>query len=88
MSAVVPIPSRCADGFNEAYFGRPEALLDRAARRSCSAWSFVPDEVQERFERTLERDLADGSWDRRHGHLRDQATFEGSLVLVVAPPGG
>jgi SAM-dependent methyltransferase len=85
-SAVVPIPLTCADGFNEAYYGRPEALLDRSARRSCSAWSFVPGEVHERFERELGRDLADGSWDRRHGHLRSQPTFAGSLVLVVAPP--
>jgi len=84
-SAVVPIPSGCADGFNEAYFGRPEALLDRTARRVCSAWSFVPGEVHERFERDLRRDLADGSWDRRHGQLRSQADFAGSLVLVVAP---
>ncbi len=87
-SAVVPIPVDCADGFNEAYFGRPEALLDRAARRSCSAWSFVGGEVHERFERDLRRDLADGSWDRHHGHLRHQPTFDGSLVLVVAPPVG
>ncbi len=86
-SAVVPIPSGCADGFNEAYFGRPEALLDRAARRSCSSWSLVPGEVHERFERALRRDLADGGWDRRHGHLRGQDTFDGSLVLLVAPPG-
>jgi len=84
-SAVVPIPLDCADGFNEAYFGRPEAMLDRTARRVCSAWGFVPGEVHERFERDLRRDLADGSWDRRHGHLRSQPSFAGSLVLVVAP---
>lgn len=83
-SAVVPIPLDCADGFNEAYYGRPEALLDRSARRSCSAWSFVAGEVHERFERTLKRDLADGSWDDRYGHLRHQPFFAGSLVLVVA----
>ena len=71
--AVVPIPVDCADGFNEAYYGRPEALLDPGRRRSCSAWSFVPGEVHERFERALERDLADGTWDRRHGHLRPAA---------------
>ena len=70
-------PVRCADGFNEAYYGRPEALLDRSARRSCSAWSFVPDEVHERFERALGRDLADGSWDRDHGHLRPPGGIRG-----------
>jgi SAM-dependent methyltransferase len=88
VSAVVPIPLDCADGFNEAYFGRPEKLLDRTARRSCSAWSLVDGEVHERFEQELRRDLADGSWDRRHGHFRHEASFAGSLVLVVAAPVG
>lgn len=37
----VPIPLDCMDGFNEAYYGRPERLLDADARRACSAWSFV-----------------------------------------------
>lgn len=85
--AVVPVPLACADGFMEAYYGRPESLLDRAARRSCSAWSLVPGAVHERFERDLRRDLADGSWDRNHGHLRSRPTQSGSLVLVVAAPG-
>jgi SAM-dependent methyltransferase len=31
-------------------------------------------------------DLADGTWDRRFGHLRTQPTFDGSLVLVVGTP--
>jgi hypothetical protein len=86
-STVVPVPLDCVDGFNEAYYARPEALLDPWARRSCSAWSFVDDDVVRRFEEDLSRDLADGTWDRRWGHLRRQPTFEGSLVLVVAQPG-
>jgi SAM-dependent methyltransferase len=84
--ATVPIPLDCTDGFNEAYYGRPEALLDPAARRSCSAWSFVGKEVHERFSRDLRGDLADGTWDRRHGQLRRQPTFDGSLILVTSAP--
>jgi len=30
----VPIPLQCTDGFSEAYYGRPEALLDPGARRA------------------------------------------------------
>ncbi|MBN9276485.1 MAG: class I SAM-dependent methyltransferase, partial [Hyphomicrobium sp.] len=37
----VPIPLMCRDGFNEAYYGRPERLLEPATRLACSAWSFV-----------------------------------------------
>ncbi|MEZ5264406.1 MAG: hypothetical protein R2755_22100 [Acidimicrobiales bacterium] len=34
---VVPVPLDCTDGFNGAYYGRPERLLDPAARQACSA---------------------------------------------------
>lgn len=82
----VPIPLNCADGFGEAYYGRPEAMLDPGARLANSAWSFVDPSVGERFVAELGRDLADGTWDRRYGALRTQPFFEGSLRLVVATP--
>jgi len=85
-ATVVPVPLDCTDGFNEAYYGRPEALLDPAARLSCSAWSFVGDAVHDRFTRDLSRDLADGTWDGRHGRLRIQPAFDGSLILVTGRP--
>ena len=39
-SIAVPIPLHCKDGFNEAYYGRPERFLDDGPRLACSAWSF------------------------------------------------
>jgi SAM-dependent methyltransferase len=83
-TATVPIPLDCRDGFNEAYYGRPEALLDPQARLSNSAWSFVDDTVHERFVLELTNDLENGRWEQRFGHLRTQTTFEGSLTLVVS----
>lgn len=82
----LPIPLACVDGFSEAYYGRPEALLDPGARRANSAWSFVGDTVEERFERALRADLDSGAWDERHGRLRTQPTFDGSLRLIVGRP--
>ena len=82
----VPIPLNCVDGFGEAYYGRPERILDPGARLANSAWSFVDPSVGERFVTELGRDLADGSWDRRYGALRTQPFFEGSLRLVIARP--
>lgn len=82
----VPVPLDCTDGFNDAYYGRPERLLDPGARQACSAWSFVDPAVHDRFAAHLRRDLADGTWDRNHGHLRTQPTYAGCLVLVVARP--
>lgn len=83
---IVPIPLGCLDGFGEAYYGRPEALLDPGARRANSAWSFVGDDVEARFESELRRDLDDGTWDAAHGALRRQPRFDGSLVLIRAVP--
>ncbi|MFJ9406820.1 class I SAM-dependent methyltransferase [Streptomyces sp. NPDC101393] len=82
----VPIPWDCTDGFNEAYYGRPEMLLDPAARQACSAWSFIDDGVRERFTTRLRGDLDSGAWDERFGHLRSQAFHEGSLVILRATP--
>ncbi|MFF8727168.1 class I SAM-dependent methyltransferase [Streptomyces sp. NPDC015171] len=82
----VPVPLDCTDGFNEAYYGRPEMLLDPAARQACSAWSFADDHTREHFDRTLRHDLASGTWDEEFGHLRTQPTYEGSLVIVRATP--
>ena len=80
---IVPIPLDCADGFGEAYYGRPEALLDPAARRANSAWSFVDAATAEGYVARLAADLASGEWDRRFGMLRTQPEFDGSLRLIV-----
>jgi hypothetical protein len=80
----VPIPLDCSDGFGEAYYGRPECLLDPAARRACSAWSFVEPSVEAGFVKELSRDLESGKWDAKYGHLREQMRFDGSLKLIVS----
>jgi hypothetical protein len=82
--ANIPIPLECVDGFNEAYYGRPEMLLDPLARTSCSAWTFVDEPTAASYVERLESDLADGTWDRKYGHLRTQPAFDGSLVLIVS----
>jgi SAM-dependent methyltransferase len=79
----VPIPLNCRDGFNEAYYGRPEALLDDEARLACSSWSLVPKAAVERFIQHLSSDLASGRWDEKYGHLRTQPFFDGPLRLIV-----
>jgi ubiquinone/menaquinone biosynthesis C-methylase UbiE len=44
--------------------------------------------LYEYFESQLRRDLVDGTWDLKHGHLRRQEFLEGALVLVVSTPVG
>lgn len=81
---VVPIPFDCTDGFNEAYYGRPERLLDDGARLACSAWSFVPADIREAYVSHLQRALANGDWDARYGNLRRVTQYDGSLRLLIA----
>jgi SAM-dependent methyltransferase len=80
----VPIPLMCRDGFNEAYYGRPERLLDPAARIACSAWSFVSEQTAADYVEALRADLESGAWDRKYGHVRTAPEYDGSLRLVVA----
>jgi hypothetical protein len=84
--AAVPIPCDCSDGFNEAYFGRPERLLEESARLACSAWSFVDGSVAKRYVQALEQDLNSGAWDKRYGHFRSQPQYLGSLRLITCQP--
>ncbi|ATQ44755.1 SAM-dependent methyltransferase [Caulobacter mirabilis] len=83
----VPIPIDCTDGFTEAFYARPERLLEADVRRAQSSWGFVPDGAEARFVRTLSDDLASGRWDERYGDWRERPTYEGSLRLIVSRPG-
>ncbi|WP_437981601.1 class I SAM-dependent methyltransferase [Sorangium sp. So ce117] len=84
----VPIPNDCVDGFIEAFYARPERLLDPVVRRAQSAWGFIGADVQARAVDALRAELASGEWDRRYGALRSQPSFDGSLRLVVSRPAG
>jgi len=79
-----PIPLDCRDGFNEAYYGRPEMLLEDGARLACSSWNFVDPSTSAACVEHLRRDLASGAWDKAYGQLRLQPEFQGSLRLVIS----
>jgi hypothetical protein len=59
-------------------------VLDERARNATSGFARMPPEVVERVVRNVERDLADGTWDERHGHLRELDEYDAGLRLVVA----
>ncbi|HYH11992.1 MAG TPA: class I SAM-dependent methyltransferase [Thermomicrobiales bacterium] len=81
----IPIPLTCTDGFEEAYYGRPELLLDPGVQRAISTWSFLAPEANARFMHHLAVDLASGAWDRKYGYLRSQPTHNGALRLIIRP---
>lgn len=82
----LPIPFTCVDGFSEAYYARPERLLDPEARRADPAWSFVDEMTARRSIAALRDALESGDWDRRHGSLRVRPSYDGSVVLLRATP--
>jgi len=78
----IPIPHDCIDGFLGAYWRRPHAYLDAGARAAISAFSKIA-EVDAGLAR-LRRDLADGTWERRHGHLARRSELDLGYRLIVA----
>lgn len=82
----VPIPLDCSDGFVEAFYGRPESLLDPAVRAAQSAWQFLDQTEIDRGLTQLTDDLRSGSWDSRHGRLRETTTYTGPLALIITAP--
>lgn len=82
----VPLSIDCVDGITEAFYGRPERLLDPAVRRAQSSWGFVDPEVEPRFVERLSADLASGAWDARYGHWRTLPQYESSRRLIISRP--
>ena len=82
----IPTPADCSDGFFEAFWNRPEALLDPDVRASQSLWALLDAGVEERIVSRLADALDSGAWDAQHGHLRERQSFEGSLRLVISEP--
>ena len=80
----VPIPIDCVDGFQEAFYARPEAFLRAEVRKAQSAWGFLPAGQEAVLVERLATALQNGEWERRFGHYRSAPFFDGALRLVVA----
>jgi SAM-dependent methyltransferase len=82
----VPIPHDCQDGFGAAFWGRPEAYLDPRIQDGMSWIAMLPIADRERGTELLAAALDSGEWDRRHGHLRRQAEYDGGYRIAIAQP--
>jgi hypothetical protein len=58
-------------------------VLDEAARNATSGFARLDPAVRERAVAALRRDLEDGTWDARHGHLRALDAYDAGLRLVI-----
>jgi SAM-dependent methyltransferase len=80
----IPTPGDSVDGFFEAFWRRPEALLDPSVRGAQSMWAMLDPGVEERIVARLSAALASGAWDADYGHPRQQDSYDGALRLVVS----
>ncbi len=82
----IPTPGDCMDGFFEAFWRRPERLLDPAVRAAQSMWALLEPDVEQCIVDRLAAALKSGAWDAEHGYLREQESFDGALRLVISEP--
>jgi SAM-dependent methyltransferase len=80
----VLVPHDCHDGFGAAFWARPEAYLDPEVQAGMSWLALLTPEARRRGSERLATDLASGAWDRRHGQLRRQPTYDGGYRLAIA----
>ena len=82
----LPIPADTPDWMLGSFWAHPERVLDEGARNATSGFARQTDQVVRRVVRDVARDLDDGTWDARYGHLRKLREFDAGLRLIVRDP--
>jgi hypothetical protein len=82
--STVPIPWDCSDGFQGAYWRRPERYLEPAVRASISTFAMLPDAVVARGMARLAADLASGAWAARNAELLQRDHLDLAYRLIVS----
>lgn len=82
----VAIPRDTPDWMLGSFWAHPERVLDAQARAATSGFARMDTAVVDGVVAAVARDLRDGTWDRRHGHIRALSAYDAGLRLVVATP--
>jgi SAM-dependent methyltransferase len=82
----IPIPRDTCDWMLMSFWAHPERVLDPAARNATSGFARMSPAVIDRVVAAIDRDLDDGTWDARHGHLRELDAYDAGLRLIVNTP--
>lgn len=69
-----------------SFWAHPERVLDTEARRSTSAFSRMDAVVLDRVVAEIARDIDNGAWDSRNGHLRTLSEYDVGMRLLIAHP--
>ncbi|MGE9696013.1 class I SAM-dependent methyltransferase [Streptomyces sp. CH6] len=79
-----PIPHDFTDGFQTAYWRRPEMFLDPAVRAASSTFAQLPGSVVGPAVARLRADLESGEWHRRHAELLTRDAVDYGYRLLIA----
>jgi uncharacterized protein (DUF1330 family)/SAM-dependent methyltransferase len=80
----LPLARDTPDWMLGSYWAHPERVLDADARNATSGFARMPEAVVARVVSAVQRDLADGTWEQRYGHLRKLSELDVGLRLIVA----
>lgn len=80
------VPADMRDGVLIANWRRPQAYLDPAVRACCSGLAQIDQHAVDAGIRRLRTDIADGTWDRRYGHLNTRTDYDGGYRLIIGEP--
>lgn len=83
---VIPfeIPWDFSDGYQPAFWRRPEAYLDPAIRAASSTFAQLPDAIVEPAIERLRQDLLSGAWRDRHSDLLAVDQMDYGYRLIVS----
>ncbi len=81
---VIPISRDTPDGTLMSFWAHPERVLDERARSVTSGFARQTDDVVKRVVFDVARDLDNGTWNNRYGHLRHLEQFDAGLRLITA----
>ena len=82
----VPVPEDTCDWTLLSFWAHPERVLDASARSATSGFARMPVEIVNRTVAAVERDLLDGTWDHRHGRLRELKEYDAGLRIIISQP--
>lgn len=81
---VIPVPHDCTDGFQAAYWRRPERYLEPDVRACISSFAKLTEADVAPGLRKLAQDLEDGTWHARNAALLEQDSADWGYRLVIS----
>lgn len=80
----VPIPWNCTDGFQAAYWRRPEQYLRADVQASISTLALLPKELVTKAMNKLSDDINSGIWAKRYANLVNNEEMDFGYRLIIS----